>query len=155
MGCLFCAIQNLENSCFSGHFSPSGFMFSGAGFGYDPKANDYKCLKLFSSTLHAEANRAMVCCFGTDYWREVNIDLKAKCRKHSPLLWLNPAKVEMPRWPYLDIFTHVQTGLIAPTSYRVSSLNLFVLIEHGRMRYLVPRTEEFELHRRPIGDEQS
>lgn len=79
----------------------------------------------------------------------------AKCRKHSPLLWLNPAKVEMPRWPHLDIFTHVQTGLTAPTSYCVSSLNLFVLIEHGRMRYLVPRTEEFELHRRPIGDEQS
>ncbi|XP_024018315.1 F-box/kelch-repeat protein At3g06240-like [Morus notabilis] len=59
--------------------SPFEFSFSGAGFGYDPKANDYKCVKLFCSMSHVEVNRATIYCFGTDSWREVKIDLKGKC----------------------------------------------------------------------------
>lgn len=54
----------------------SGFQFSGAGFGYDPKANDYKFVKVFSST-GFDMSRAQIYTFGTDSWGEV--DLKGIC----------------------------------------------------------------------------
>ncbi|GMN38697.1 hypothetical protein TIFTF001_007925 [Ficus carica] len=55
------------------------FMFSGAGFGYDPKATDYKCFKLFGSVRDEKVSRALVYTLGTDSWREVKIDLNHCC----------------------------------------------------------------------------
>ena len=56
-----------------------GLMFAGAGFGYDPKANDYKCFKLFCSVRDEKVSRALVYTLGTDSWREVKIDLNYCC----------------------------------------------------------------------------
>lgn len=65
-------------------FPRSKFIFVGVGFGYDRKANDYKCVKLFSSLTREVVNRAMVYSLASNSWREVKIDLNGRSSCVSP-----------------------------------------------------------------------
>ncbi|PON55353.1 F-box domain containing protein, partial [Parasponia andersonii] len=44
------------------------------GFGYDPRANVYKYVKIFSSNYYAGVSRAQLYTLGVDSWREIKID---------------------------------------------------------------------------------
>ena len=67
-------------------FIPS-FMFAGAGFGYDPKFNDYKCFKLLSG-IGKNITRAFVHVLGTDFWREIDFGLN-RCYLSSEGVYCN------------------------------------------------------------------
>lgn len=49
------------------------FMFSGAGFGYDPKVGDYKFVKVFSSVDLPLESKAQVHTLLTDSWRDIDL----------------------------------------------------------------------------------
>ncbi|EXC34522.1 F-box/kelch-repeat protein [Morus notabilis] len=49
------------------------FFVAGAGFGYDPKADDYKFVKVFSSAGFDRRSRALVYTLGTNSWREIDL----------------------------------------------------------------------------------
>ena len=81
---LFCAILTLRKfkilhtPCLGPDFSRVRH-----GFGYDPKANVYKSVKIFVSRFHTTSvSRAQVYTLGTDSWREINIGPKPYCYPH-------------------------------------------------------------------------
>ncbi|PON54139.1 F-box domain containing protein [Parasponia andersonii] len=63
--------------CLPTHFASAEF-----GFGYDPKANDYKFVRILNGADYGVgsnmASRAQVYSLGTDSWREIKMDTKVR-----------------------------------------------------------------------------